>query len=92
MKALLLEEDKKLVVADVPVPDIGEEDLLVRVKACGVCGSDVHGYDGSTGRRIPPLVMGHEAAGVIERAGARRGRLRAGRSRDLRFDGVLRQL
>jgi len=70
VKALLLEEYKKLVVADVPVPDIGEEDLLVRVKACGVCGSDVHGYDGSTGRRIPPLVMGHEAAGVVERAGA----------------------
>jgi L-iditol 2-dehydrogenase len=69
VKALLLEEYKKLVVADVPVPEIGEEDLLVRVKACGVCGSDVHGYDGSTGRRIPPLVMGHEAAGVVERAG-----------------------
>ena len=32
-----------------------------------MCGSDIHGYDGSTGRRIPPLVMGHEAAGVIER-------------------------
>jgi len=44
--------------------------VLVRVRACGVCGSDVHGYDGSTGRRIPPLVMGHEAAGVIERIGS----------------------
>ena len=44
--------------------------MLVRVRACGVCGSDVHGYDGSTGRRIPPLVMGHEAAGVIERIGS----------------------
>ena len=42
----------------------------MRVRACGVCGSDVHGYDGSTGRRIPPLVMGHEAAGVIERIGS----------------------
>jgi L-iditol 2-dehydrogenase len=42
----------------------------VRVRACGVCGSDVHGYDGSTGRRIPPLVMGHEAAGIVERTGA----------------------
>jgi L-iditol 2-dehydrogenase len=54
-----------------PVPEVGEDDLLVRVRACGVCGSDVHGYDGSTGRRIPPLVMGHEAAGTIERVGAR---------------------
>ena len=52
-----------------PTPEIGEDDVLVRVRACGICGSDIHGYDGSTGRRIPPLVMGHEAAGVIERAG-----------------------
>ena len=37
--------------------------MLVRVRACGICGSDVHGFDGSTGRRVPPLVMGHEAAG-----------------------------
>jgi L-iditol 2-dehydrogenase len=69
MKALLLSEYKKLNVVDMPVPDIGDDDVLVRVRACGICGSDIHGYDGSTGRRIPPLVMGHEAAGVIERTG-----------------------
>lgn len=45
--------------------------MLVRVRACGICGSDVHGFDGSTGRRVPPLVMGHEAAGTIERVGDR---------------------
>jgi len=38
-------------------------------KACAVCGSDVHGMDGSTGRRRPPIIMGHEAAGVIESVG-----------------------
>ena len=69
MRALLLSEYKKLNVVDMPTPEIGDEDVLVRVRACGICGSDIHGYDGSTGRRIPPLVMGHEAAGVIERAG-----------------------
>ena len=69
MKALLLSDYKKLSVVDMPTPDIGDEDVLVRVRACGICGSDIHGYDGSTGRRIPPLVMGHEAAGVIERTG-----------------------
>jgi L-iditol 2-dehydrogenase len=53
-----------------PMPEIGDEDVLVRVKACGICGSDVHGYDGSSGRRIPPLIMGHEASGVVERTGA----------------------
>jgi L-iditol 2-dehydrogenase len=44
--------------------------LLIRVRACGICGSDIHGYDGSTGRRIPPLVMGHEAAGSVAAIGA----------------------
>ena len=69
MKALVLEEYKKLVYKDVPDPVIGDDEVLVRVKACGICGSDVHGYDGSTGRRIPPIIMGHEASGVIEKTG-----------------------
>jgi L-iditol 2-dehydrogenase len=70
MKALLLTEYRRLELVDLPRPEIGAEDVLVRVSACGICGSDVHGYDGSTGRRIPPLVMGHEAAGVVEAVGA----------------------
>jgi len=69
MKALVLEEYMKLVYQDVPMPQMGEEDVLVKVKAVGICGSDVHGMDGSTGRRLPPIIMGHEAAGVIEGAG-----------------------
>jgi L-iditol 2-dehydrogenase len=70
MKALLLTEKKRLEMTELPAPAAGAGDLLVRVKACGICGSDVHGYDGSTGRRIPPIVMGHEAAGIVEAAGA----------------------
>ncbi len=70
MKALLLSKYEHLEVADMPVPQPGPEDVLVRVAACGICGSDVHGYDGSTGRRIPPVVMGHEAAGVVEATGS----------------------
>ena len=69
MKALVLTEYNRLDYQDVPEPEIGPEEVLIRVKACGICGSDVHGMDGSTGRRRPPLVMGHEAAGVILRAG-----------------------
>src|SRR5215813_2599917 len=69
MKALLLRSYRHLEVADLPTPEVGADEVLVRVSACGICGSDVHGYDGSTGRRIPPLVMGHEAAGVVERVG-----------------------
>ncbi|MHB1698966.1 MAG: galactitol-1-phosphate 5-dehydrogenase [Acidobacteriaceae bacterium] len=71
MKALLLSEYEHLEVVDMPTPQPGPDDVLVRVAACGICGSDVHGYDGSTGRRIPPVVMGHEAAGVVEAAGSR---------------------
>jgi 2-desacetyl-2-hydroxyethyl bacteriochlorophyllide A dehydrogenase len=69
MKALVLEEYKKLVYRDVPDPEIKDNEVLVEIRACGICGSDVHGYDGSTGRRIPPIIMGHEAAGVIIRTG-----------------------
>lgn len=70
MRAMLLSDYKKLEVVDMPMPEVGPEDLLVEVKACGICGSDIHGWDGSSGRRIPPLVMGHEAAGVVSAVGA----------------------
>jgi L-iditol 2-dehydrogenase len=69
MKALVLEEYNKLVYKDVPDPVILANEVLVRVKACGICGSDIHGFDGSTGRRIPPMIMGHEASGIIVETG-----------------------
>ena len=69
MKALVLEEYNKLVYRDWPDPAYAPDEVLVQVKAVGICGSDVHGFDGSTGRRIPPLIMGHEAAGVIVETG-----------------------
>ena len=59
-----------------PVPAPGE--VLVQVKAVGICGSDVHGYAGQTGRRIPPLVMGHEAAGTVARVGSQVRGIREG--------------
>jgi L-iditol 2-dehydrogenase len=71
MKALLLKEYLNLEVTDFPEPELGPEDVLIRVGACGICGSDVHGWDGSSGRRIPPLVMGHEAAASIAKVWAR---------------------
>ena len=69
MKALVLEEYNRLEYKDVPEPQVGSKDVLIQVRACGICGSDVHGMDGSTGRRIPPLIMGHEASGVIAEVG-----------------------
>ncbi len=69
MKALVLTEYNHFEYRDIPAPDFGPDEVLIRVKACGICGSDVHGMDGSTGRRRPPIVMGHEAAGVIAETG-----------------------
>lgn len=70
MKALLLSEPGRLGVAEVETPAPAAGEVRVRIAACGICGSDVHGYTGATGRRIPPLVMGHEASGTIDAVGA----------------------
>jgi L-iditol 2-dehydrogenase len=70
MKALLLSKYKHLEVTNLLTPVPGSQEVLVQVAACGICGSDVHGYDGSSGRRIPPVVMGHEAAGTIAAMGS----------------------
>jgi (R,R)-butanediol dehydrogenase/meso-butanediol dehydrogenase/diacetyl reductase/L-iditol 2-dehydrogenase len=74
-----MEEYKKLRYVDVPDPQIaGGHDILVRVRAAAVCGSDVHGFDGSTGRRKPPVIMGHEAAGDVAAIGKDVTRFKAG--------------
>jgi L-iditol 2-dehydrogenase len=78
MQAMLLKEYMHLEMVEMPSPGIGPDDVLVRVRACGICGSDVHGLDGRTGRRIPPLVMGHEAAGEVVECGANVTDLRKG--------------
>jgi len=69
MQALVLTEYGHLELNDRPTPAPGRGEVLIRVAACGICGSDVHGYDGTSGRRIPPIVMGHEAAGTVVSAG-----------------------
>jgi len=69
MKALVLESYNNLHYTEVPLPAISDNEVLIQVKAVGICGSDVHGMDGSTGRRIPPIIMGHEASGEIKEVG-----------------------
>jgi len=69
MKALVLTAPSKLELLERPIPRLLADEVLLRVRACGICGSDLHGWDGSSGRRNPPLVMGHEAAGEIAAVG-----------------------
>ncbi len=87
MKALTLTGTSQFTYGDAPEPDMAEDEVIIKVDACGICGSDVHGMDGSTGRRIPPVIMGHEAAGTIVRAGAKAGAWREGER--VTFDSTL---
>jgi len=75
MKAAVLHEFKSpLRFEEVPRPELGPEDVLIRVEACGVCHSDLHVADGDWAQLKPitklPLILGHEIAGVIVEKGA----------------------
>ena len=69
MKVLELVAPSQFVVSEKLKPVPGQGEVLIKVSCCGICGSDVHGMDNSSGRRIPPMVMGHEASGEIEQLG-----------------------
>ncbi len=72
MKAVRLAKvGAPLEMQDVPVPSIGDRDVLVRVRAAGVCHSDAHYRAGTSPVRPLPMTLGHEVAGVVEKAGAR---------------------
>jgi len=70
MKALRYLGPGQLAVQEVPEPAISENEALVKVMACGICGSDVHGYLGLTGRRTAPMTMGHEFSGQVVELGS----------------------
>jgi threonine dehydrogenase-like Zn-dependent dehydrogenase len=70
MRALVLSDFWKLTVDEVPEPAPSAGDVLIEVLATGICGSDVHGYTGENGRRVPGQVMGHETVGRVLAVGA----------------------
>jgi L-iditol 2-dehydrogenase len=78
MKALLLTAPSSFEFTEVSTPEPGRGEVRIDIRACGICGSDIHGMDGRSGRRIPPIVMGHEAAGVIAALGEETGDWRVG--------------
>jgi 2-desacetyl-2-hydroxyethyl bacteriochlorophyllide A dehydrogenase len=79
MKAVrLVEIGKPLEMQEVPVPGMGAGDVLVRVKAAGICRSDVHYRAGTSPVAALPLTLGHEVAGVVEEVGSQVSGLRVG--------------
>ncbi len=66
MKALVLTDIEKLEYTSYPEPEPSKGEVLVRLRASGICGSDMHAYVGHDSRRPPPLILGHEASGVAQ--------------------------
>jgi D-arabinose 1-dehydrogenase-like Zn-dependent alcohol dehydrogenase len=80
MKAMVLEEPKKFVYKDVPIPEINDDEVLIRVKYCGICGSDWGSYNGKYADEVAclPIATGHEFWGIVERAGNNAQGIQAG--------------
>ena len=79
MKAAVYQGNRRIEIQERPVPSIGENEVLLRVRASGICGSDVHGFEGKIPDRRPAgLVMGHEACGEVVEVGRGAGRFKAG--------------
>ena len=66
MKALVYTDTLEVQYRDEPQPTPGPGEALIRVEAVGICGSDMHAYHGHDERRVPPLILGHEAVGVVQ--------------------------
>lgn len=70
MQALMFTAIKEQQLVEIPIPSLDRPDeVLLKVKAVGVCGSDLHGYTGHSGRRVPPLIMGHEVTAEVVAVG-----------------------
>jgi len=65
MKALIYSATNEVVYREEPDPIPGEGEVLIKVAASGICGSDMHAYHGKDARRVPPLILGHEVAGTV---------------------------
>ena len=73
MKALVYTDTNKIVYREEPDPILDTGEVLLKIEATGICGSDMHAYHGIDPRRVPPLILGHEVAGTIA-SGTQKGR------------------
>lgn len=71
MKALVYLGPRRMQVQERPEPLAGADDVVIETAASAICGSDLHGFREASPRRIPPLIMGHETAGIIAAVGER---------------------
>lgn len=78
MKAAVFEGIEKIAVREVPVPECGEDGILVKVEACGICGGDVRNYHNGLKDGIPTQVMGHEVGGTVVEVGSKVTRFKVG--------------
>ncbi len=71
MKAAVFHGVRDISIDEIPIPEPDDDEVLVKVEACGVCGTDLHIYEGAKGAAdcVPPTVLGHEFSGVVERVG-----------------------
>jgi len=74
VKALVLDGFGAMSVHERQKPVAGPDELVVEIVATGICGSDIHGFTGENGRRVPGQVMGHETVGVVAECGSETGR------------------
>jgi L-gulonate 5-dehydrogenase len=78
MKAIEVTKPGQIVIVERPIPEIKENEVLVKVKAAGICGSDVHIYHGKNAFATYPRVVGHEFVGEIEKVGSRVQNIKVG--------------
>ena len=78
MKALMYQGARDMPLVDIPEPEPGENEVKISVSYCGICGSDIHGYTGESGRKIPPMIMGHEFSGRVTALGEKVTKFRVG--------------
>jgi len=69
--ALFYEQEKPLSIEEVEKPEIGDTEVLIAVKACGICGSDIHIIHGETPVGKKPIILGHEISGIVEERGSK---------------------
>jgi len=80
MKASVYKGNRTIVVEDVAMPSIGSHDILVKIMACGICGTDIHIFEGAEGaaQTTPPIILGHEFSGIVEKVGSNVKHLKVG--------------